>query len=164
MPAQCEETISVEDFGKWLIKHIDVWFAFTRSLGLGISRMEDIVFVTGRHLARSSASVAFPESQVGEQVSFGVSTDISGVNVMWHFSREDIRGVSFNPGPSGQVRLFTVPCIPCSIWPNSSRMVSGFASESVHIRQRFPCHQIFEHGTEASSGSGPSSGFWWTRT
>jgi hypothetical protein len=112
VPAQCEETISVEDFGKWLIKHIDVWFAFARSLGLGISRMEDIVFVTGRHLASSSANVAFPESQLGEQVSFGVTTNISGVNVMWHFSREDIRGVPFNPGPSGQVRLFTFPLYP----------------------------------------------------
>jgi hypothetical protein len=112
VPAQCANTIAIGDFGKWLIKHIDVWFAFARNLGLGINRMEDIILVTGRHLARSSANVAFSESQLGEQLSFGVTTDTSGINVMWQFSREDIRGVSFNPGPSGQVRLFTFPVHP----------------------------------------------------
>jgi hypothetical protein len=68
--------------------------------------MEDIILVTSRHLARSSANVAFSESQVEERVSFGVTTDISGVSVMWQYSRADTRGVSFNPGPSGQVHLF----------------------------------------------------------
>jgi hypothetical protein len=109
VPAQYANTIALGDFGKWLIKHIDVWFAFARSLGLGISRMEDIILVTGRHLARSSANVAFSESQVEEQVSFGAITDISGVNVMWQFSGKDIGGVEFNPGPDGQVCLFTFP-------------------------------------------------------
>jgi hypothetical protein len=109
VPAQCKDTVAVGDFGKWLIKHIDVWFAFARNLGFGINRMEDIILVTGRHLARSSANVAFSESQLGEQVSFGVTTDTSGVNVTWQFSGEDIGGASFNPGPSGQVRLFVYP-------------------------------------------------------
>jgi hypothetical protein len=70
--------------------------------------MEEIILVTGRHLARSWANVAFLEGQSGEQVSFGVATDASGVNVEWQHSREDIRGVAFNCGPSGQVRLFTL--------------------------------------------------------
>jgi len=30
------------DFGKWIVKHIDSWFAFARGLGLGIEHMEEI--------------------------------------------------------------------------------------------------------------------------
>lgn len=69
--------------------------------------MEEIVFVTGRHLAKSSINVVFSESQGGEQVSYGVTTDTSGVDVAWQLSREDMRGVAYNCGPSGQVRFFT---------------------------------------------------------
>jgi hypothetical protein len=70
--------------------------------------MEDIILVTGRHLARSWANVAFSESQSGEQVSFGATTNNSGVDVEWRRSREDARGVAFNCGPSGQVCCFTI--------------------------------------------------------
>jgi hypothetical protein len=101
--AQCADTIALGDFAKWIVKHIDVWFAFAQNLGLGLSRMEEIVFVTGRHLARSSINVVFSESQGGEQVAYGVTTDTSGANLEWQLSREDIRGVVFNCGPSGQV-------------------------------------------------------------
>ena len=47
------------NFGNWMIKRIDPWFTFTRRLGLGIEHMEEIVLVTGLHLTRSWASVAF---------------------------------------------------------------------------------------------------------
>jgi hypothetical protein len=69
--------------------------------------MEDIILVTGRHLARSWTNVAFSESPTEEKVSFGVTADTSGVNVEWHLLREDIRGVACHCGPSGQVRFFT---------------------------------------------------------
>jgi hypothetical protein len=70
--------------------------------------MEDIILVTGRHLARSWANVAFSESQSGEQASFVVAADDSGVNVEWRLSREDAGGVALNCGPSGQVHCFTI--------------------------------------------------------
>ena len=57
--AQGEDTVAFGDFGKWMIKHIDVWFSFARGLGLGINRMEDIILVTGRHLTKSWVNVAF---------------------------------------------------------------------------------------------------------
>jgi hypothetical protein len=70
--------------------------------------MEDVILVTGCDLARSSTNVAFSESQRREQVSFGVTTttDSSGVNIQWQFSRENTRGVTFKRGPNGQVRFF----------------------------------------------------------
>ncbi len=40
--AKKEDTVASEDFGKWIIRHIDRWFAWARRLGLGIDRMEDI--------------------------------------------------------------------------------------------------------------------------
>ena len=102
MPARRDDTIAKGDFARCITRHIDIWFAFARGLGLGIDRMEDIILVTGRHLARSWTNVVFPESQRVEQVSFGVR--VAGVyDVEWQFSREDLRGVAINRGPSGQV-------------------------------------------------------------
>jgi hypothetical protein len=120
--------------------------------------MEEIILVTGRHLARSWTNVAFLEGQSGEQMSFGVTTDASGVNVEWQHSREDIRGVAFNCGPSGQVRLLTFSRL-CrdSIWPK--RIISEFTRNSVHICERVPCDAISEDVTEGSRGSGTNAGY-----
>ncbi|KAI0003646.1 hypothetical protein BJV74DRAFT_476821 [Russula compacta] len=102
VPAQRKDTAVRGAFAKCIIKHIDEWFAFARECELGINR-EDIILVTGRHLARSSANIAFQESQGDEQVSFGFQ--VSGVSeVEWQFTPEGARGVAFNLGPSGQVR------------------------------------------------------------
>ncbi|KAI0303225.1 hypothetical protein BC826DRAFT_890256, partial [Russula brevipes] len=72
VPALRRDTLARGDFGKWIVSHIDLWFAFTRRLGLGITRMEDIVLVTGSHLAKSWANIAFSEGHGKQQVSFGV--------------------------------------------------------------------------------------------
>jgi len=60
-----------------MIAHIDAWFAFTRSLGLGVDRMEDIILVTGRHLTKSWINVAFNQRRRNAGVSFNaqVSSD-----------------------------------------------------------------------------------------
>ena len=101
MPAQRKDATARGAFAKCIIKHIDEWFAFARERDLGISR-EDIILVTGCHLTRTWASIAFRDE--GEQVSFGVQ--VSGVSdVMWQFTREGAQGVAYNLGPSGQVRL-----------------------------------------------------------
>ena len=106
-PAQRKDTTARGDFAKCIIKHIDEWFAFARECGLGISR-EDIILVTGCHLTRTWATIAFREE--GEQVSFGVQ--VSGVSdVMWQFTREGAQGVAYNLGPSGQVRFCTFSCL-----------------------------------------------------
>lgn len=41
--AKREDTIARKKFGKWIIKHIDRWFAWARQLELGVDRMEDII-------------------------------------------------------------------------------------------------------------------------
>jgi hypothetical protein len=126
VPAQREDTVARGDFAKCICKRIDVWFAFARDLGLGVSRMEDIILVTGRDLARSWINVAFSESQGGEHLSFGVQvTGISGVDVKWQFSSEDIRGVALNCGPSGRVRFS--PCSP-------PKMLKQHLDQYNHIR------------------------------
>jgi hypothetical protein len=101
VPAQRKDTTARGDFAKCMIKHIDEWFAFAQERGWGISR-EDIVLVTGCHLARSWATIAFQERE--EQIAFGVQ--VSGVsNVSWQFTPEGAQGVMYNLGPSGQVRF-----------------------------------------------------------
>lgn len=104
VPALRKDTLAQGYFGQWLVNNIDLWFAFTQRLGLGITRMADIVLVTGCHLARSWANMAFTEGREEEQVSFGVK--VSGVcDVEWRFPPEDAGGVALNLGPSGKVRF-----------------------------------------------------------
>jgi hypothetical protein len=108
VPAQRQDTIARGDFSKCICKHIDVWFAFARDLGLGVTRMEDIILVTGRDLARSWTNFAFSEVQGEEQVSFGVR--VTGISdVEWQVAHEDIRGAALNCGPSGTVRFSRFP-------------------------------------------------------
>jgi len=103
--ARCENTVALGDFGKWMIKHIDGWFAWVRQLGVGIDRMEDIILVTGTHRARSWTNVAFPGGQVDAQVSFGANVSTRGdiVVINWKFSHECNRGAVLNCGPDGEV-------------------------------------------------------------
>ena len=104
VPAQCEDTIARGDFGKWITRHIDSCFAFSRRLGLGVGQMEDIVLVTGRHRTRSWTNVAFNEDQIDAKVTFGVqvTNDVS-VTVNWQVSRRNIQGAMLSQGPSGEV-------------------------------------------------------------
>ncbi|KAH9172418.1 hypothetical protein EDB89DRAFT_899937 [Lactarius sanguifluus] len=98
--AQRKDTIARGDFGKWITKNIDSWFAFAQRLGLGIEQMEDIVLVTGRHRTGSWTNIAFFENSrvtLGVQVTGGV-----GANVNWQVSREHIQGAMLSEGPSGR--------------------------------------------------------------
>ncbi|KAI0272702.1 hypothetical protein BC834DRAFT_360256 [Gloeopeniophorella convolvens] len=101
--AQRQDTVARGDFGAWMVKHIDKWFAFMQDLGLGVDRMEDVVLVTGRHLTKSWANTTFSEGQADAKVSLGVQLDaVAGVNIAWNFSRKDICGAMLNIGPSGE--------------------------------------------------------------
>ena len=104
VPAQREDTIARGDFGKWITRHIDSWFAFSRRLGLGVGQIEDIVLVTGRHRTRSWTNVAFNEGQTDAKVTFGVHVTggVSG-SVNWQVSRKNIHGAMLCQGPSGVV-------------------------------------------------------------
>ncbi|KAF8272440.1 hypothetical protein EI94DRAFT_293928 [Lactarius quietus] len=100
--AKRENTVVHEDFGKWMIKHVDQWFAWIQGKGLGISQMEDIVLLTGTDRTRSWANVAFLGGQADARVSFGV--EATGTQINWLFSPERQTGETvWNWGPSGDV-------------------------------------------------------------
>jgi len=100
--ARSEDTVARADFGKWMIKHIDRWFAWARHwFGMEIDRMEDIILVTGTHRTRSYTNVAFPGGQEDAQASFGARVDHNGA-INWQFSHERSRGAALNRGPEGE--------------------------------------------------------------
>ena len=102
--ARREDTVARTKFGKWIIRHIDRWFAWAQQLELGVDRMEDIILVTGTHRTRSCANVAFPGGQRDAQVSFRAKVDHPGetVTVNWQCSHERNRGAFLNCGPDGE--------------------------------------------------------------
>ena len=120
-PAEREDTIAHGDFGKWIVKNIYECIKVAEDLGLGVSRMEDIILVTGRHLARSWVNVAFSESQGRARVSFGVQ--VSGVSGV-HLNERNMRGGELKLGPSGEVGFGTISLRPRPMTrnhePNSS--------------------------------------------
>ena len=102
-----QDTRAREDFGKWMLKHIDHWFEFAKELGLGINQMEEIILVTGCDYTRSWANVAFLEGQTYGQASFGVKVvQGSDIGINWQFSAGNPEGVVCNRGPEGKVRRF----------------------------------------------------------
>ncbi|KAF8265475.1 hypothetical protein EI94DRAFT_1831192 [Lactarius quietus] len=88
--AERENTAVREGFGKWMIKHIDQWFAWITDIELGIEQMEDI------------ANVAFLGGQANARVSFGVEFEPTGSRINWDFSLERNTGAAWNWGPSGE--------------------------------------------------------------
>ncbi len=104
MNARREDTLVLGHFRKWIIKHIDSWFAFAQELGLGIL-MEEIVLVTGFHRSRSWTSSVFNDVQTDAQLYLGVNvTDAVGAGVNWQVSNVRVQGAVQNYGPSGGVR------------------------------------------------------------
>jgi len=103
--ARRENTLAMGDFGEWMLKHIDNWFAFARRLGLGIGQMEEIILVTGCDRTKSWTNATFLGSNVDARVSFGVNA-VGGpsASVNFRFSPQNVRGAVFNRGPEGRVR------------------------------------------------------------
>jgi hypothetical protein len=98
--ADREETNARGDFSKWIIKNIDGCYKVAEDLGCGVNRMEDIILVTGRHLARSWVSAAFSSSCRGGEVSFRIRlSGDSGV----HLVERDVSGGELKLGPTGEV-------------------------------------------------------------
>jgi len=102
--AHSQDTLAWGDFAKFIVKHIDTLFAFTKRLGLGIEQREEIILVTGCDRARSWTNVAFLKNQPEAQVSFGFEvTHGPEDRISWQVSPEKIRDAVFNQGPSGKV-------------------------------------------------------------
>jgi hypothetical protein len=99
-PAACEDMVAQGDFGKWLVKNIDGCMKVAEDLGLGVNRMEDIILVTGRHLARSWINVAFSDTRGDAQVSF--IAQVTG-NSSIILEDRGSSGGDLKLGPSGEV-------------------------------------------------------------
>jgi len=69
-------------------------------LGLGVNRMEDIILVTGRHLARSWINAVFSECRGHAQLSF--IARVAG-NSSIHLEERNAAGGDLKLGPSGEV-------------------------------------------------------------
>ena len=95
---ECEDTPAKGDFGQWIVKHIDRWFAFARGLELGIEKMEEIILVTGCDRTRSWTNVAF----------FGNDSEYDAhgptINIEWQSSPEHVQGAVLHQGPDVTVR------------------------------------------------------------
>jgi hypothetical protein len=159
--AQCQDTVARGDFGKWMLKHIDRWFAFARGLGFGIDQMEELILVTGCDCTRSWANVAFLEGHMTQgQASFGVKVvQGSDVSINWRFSPENTEGAMVNWGPEGKVRLLandfwnfeTIFARPRTTEPTGGPM---------RIHSRVSCYPHARYITEAAKGGSRSRSTW----
>ena len=108
--AQRKDTLAQGDFGAWIVKHIDRWFAFARGLGLGIEKMEEIILVTGCDHTRSWTNVAFLGDEHDAQATFGVRViHDPAISIEWQGLPEHVQGGVLHLGPDGMVRLCTIP-------------------------------------------------------
>ena len=122
MVTQRQDTRAREDFGKWMLNHIDRWFAFARGLRLGINQMEEMILVTGCDYTGSWANVTFLEGQTYGQASLKVVQG-SDVGINWQFLSGNPEGVVCNRGPEGKVR----------------RLQTIAISETLKAMSAFPC-------------------------
>ena len=106
-PAEQEDTVAFGDFGKWIVKNIHDCMRFADERGLGVNRMEDIILVTGRHLAKSWVRAVFSENRGGAQVSFVVNA--SGNSVL-RLEERNVSGAQLKFGPDGQVGFYIILC------------------------------------------------------
>ena len=102
--ARREDTLIGNVFGRYMVKHIDTWFAFARNLGL-VHQMEEIVLVTGCDLTRSWTNIAFLGGSGDAQVSFGVEVGDPNDSVYFQSSPEHSREAVLRHGPVGAVRM-----------------------------------------------------------
>ena|SRR5579863_9187739 len=101
--AHSQDTLAWGDFAKFIVKHIDTLFAFTKRLGLGIEQREEIILVTGCDRTKSWANVAFLGCEADAQGSLGLKVDPDGDSIEWQLSPRNIQGAVLNKGPGGKV-------------------------------------------------------------
>ena len=106
--AEREDTVTRGDFGRWLVAHIDDCMRIAEELGLGVNRMEDIILVTGRHLARSWINAIFSECRVRAEVSF--VAQVTGDSSI-HLEERNASGGDLKLGPSGEVGIVPFPSL-----------------------------------------------------
>ena len=99
--ANRKDTLARDGFGKWMLKHIDQWFTWTKGKQLEVNQMEDIVLVTGTDHTRSWANVAFLGGQPDHDADVSFSVEVTDSKIKWHFGSNT--GAEWHWGPSGEV-------------------------------------------------------------
>jgi hypothetical protein len=150
LPAERQETVARREFGKWIIENVDACFKIAVDLGYAVDRMEDIVLVTGCHLARSWVNIAFSESRGGAEVSFRVQ--VSG-NSSVHFDERDVRGRGLKLGPTGEVGFLTHFYLRLEKTMCLTPHVPEPTPKPMYLRSRFPCRPLLEHLATAACRS-----------
>ena len=98
-----EDTLVLGHFRKWIVGHIDSWFAFSQKLQLGIE-MEDIILLTGCHRTRSWTNITFNEVHSNtEESSERQITGSLGDSTNWPVANQHSQGTVERHGPSGEV-------------------------------------------------------------
>jgi hypothetical protein len=100
-----ENTLVRDVLGRWMVQHIDSWYAFAQNLGL-VHQMEEIILVTGCDLTRSWTNIAFLGGCADAQASFGVRVEGPDTSINFQFSPEYARGAVLRLGPEGTVCLY----------------------------------------------------------
>ena len=103
--AEQEDAGALGDFGKWIIKNIYECMRFAEERGLGVSRMEDIILVTGRHLARSWVRAVFSDGRPGRiaQASFCARVSGESDSGIVHIEERDTSGAQLTHCPNSRV-------------------------------------------------------------
>jgi len=97
--AQREDTIAHGDFSNWIVKNVHDCIKIAEDYGSGIERMEDIILVTGRHLAKSWIYATFPESP--EDITITVQVRVPKTSAI-HLREWNVNGGHLKLGPSGE--------------------------------------------------------------
>lgn len=90
-----EDTRLQLDFSKWIITHIDSWFAYTSDLGMGVE-MEEMILVTGCHRTRTWFNVTC-NGQPHERLWTSLHAEAAGDSGANH-KRQDF--ILYTPGLS----------------------------------------------------------------
>ena len=99
-PTDREDTDTKRDFEKWILENIYDCMRFAEDRGLGVNSIEDIILVTGRHLARSWVRAVYSDSRGGAEFSFVARASGSSI---FRFEQRNVRGAHLDFGPSGEV-------------------------------------------------------------
>jgi len=82
--ASSEDIISTKAFEDYIRDNVDSWFEWSRKIGLGVERIEDILLISGRTLVSSWAAVTFADNTQEAEISLTVQAlPNGGTSFVW---------------------------------------------------------------------------------
>ena len=96
-----EDASASDDFEKWITDNISGCMRLAREQGMSVKSMEDIIIVTGRHLAKSWVRAIFHESRGGASAEVSFVVKVLSRNSVRFEARNG--AAQLEPGPNGEV-------------------------------------------------------------